>query len=650
MKKSAKDIISAAASGAVLALLLASAAPSAKAECKDNCFTAIAVRPANSSGTKIMSPYDVVSNRDLSPRPVRNPFRKTTKKDAFPKAFTKEGSLYIVAAQGDTVLVAEGGEGIVYGETVSRNEFGISGGIFFSPDSSKLGFYRKDESSVHLFPLLDINYPGGGLKTIRYPMAGTHDTEHIDFGVYDLQTRKTSYLDFSEDFDNERYITNISWSRDSQELFIHLLSRSQKDMMLNVYDSNSGVKKRTLLTEHNDCWVEPQNPLHHISDTEAIYTTDNRDSYTNLYLLNTQTGQLRRLSCIDKDVNYLAHDSRYIYFTAADMHEVNNQLYKASLKNSKVQQLTTGEGWHGIVMSPDCSRFLDRYERLDMAPRTTICSSKDGKVLETIQESEDPTAEYAYSEIELGYIKSADGKYNNYYRLIKPKDFDPQKKYPLILYVYGGPHSQLVQNRFLASYRRWEMYMAQRGFAVFVMDGRGTQRHGSDYEKAIYGQCGVKETEDQMEAIRLLKTLPWIDSERIGVYGWSYGGFMSLTLATTHPEVFKVCAAGGPVIDWKWYEVMYGERYMSTPENNPEGYAKTSLLNKASSLEAKTLVIQGAVDPTVLPLNALSFIQKCIDCDKQVEYFTYPLGEHNMIGHDREHLVEKVSRHFIENL
>lgn len=615
-------------------------------------------RKANNPSGKIMTAEDVVYNPKLSPVSAVGYYENLERRNRtrngvqYPVAVTKNQSLYVIRAKGDSVLVAKGGDGIVYGESVSRNEFGINGGIFMSPDKSKVAFYRKDESRVALFPLLDITKPGGALKATRYPMAGTSNTEKIDLGIYDLASGKTVYADVDGEFGWDQYLTNISWDPESAHIYIQVLDREQQNVRLIRYSAADGSRQGIVLSEHSNTWVEPQEPLQWIKGRNnlAIYTTDNRDNFWNLYLIDVNTNKIERLTPVDRDVHYLANDGKYVYFTAPDFHPVNNYLWKVDIKTKKVEQMTTEVGWHSISMSEDCSTYVDVYERLDMAPRSVIKSTKNNKVISVLQESLDPTTEYAFTEITMGTVTSANGQDLNYYRMIKPKDFDPNKKYPLILYVYGGPHSQLVRNTFLGSYRRWEMYMAQRGYVVFVMDGRGTPNHGAKYEHSIYRQCGQNEMADQMQAINMLRYIPWIDEDRIGVYGWSYGGFMSLSLSTNYNDVFKVCAAGGPVIDWKWYEVMYGERYMSTPQNNPEGFAKTSLLNKAKDVKAKTLVIEGGNDDTVVPQHALSFLQECINNNIPIEYFTYPNAGHNMRGQDRVHLVEKISAHFIENL
>ncbi|MCI6493578.1 MAG: prolyl oligopeptidase family serine peptidase, partial [Bacteroidales bacterium] len=345
--------------------------------------------------------------------------------------------------------------------------------------------------------------------------------------------------------------------------------------------------------------------------------------------------------------------------TSAEVSPIENHLFRIGIGNlkkgvmkaklSQPQRLTHESGWHNITMNRSCTQFIDHYSSL-CVPRVQNLCNADGSLIRNIYTAQDPTLEYSYGEITLGSVKSADGKYDNYYRLIKPADFDPSKKYPLIVYVYGGPHSQMVRNTFCAELRRWEMYMAQRGYVVYVQDNRGTSNRGLDFEQAIWGQCGQAEMADQMVGVRALMELPYIDTERIGVHGWSYGGFMTISLITNYPEVFKVGVAGGPVIDWKWYEVMYGERYMGNPADNADGYAKTSLIAKAKDLKGKLLICQGVIDPVVVWENSLSFVRECVKNNVQVDYFPYPRAEHNVLGKDRVHLMDKVSIYFDDYL
>ena len=643
----------------------------------------ISTREANDQGGKVLTMEETILSRELSPANIHTMWDDdgtllmykdgkfktydiatgtysdyTGKNKLSMQAVSKNGSLYVIYANGAERLVAEReNDQITYGEYVSRNEFGIDGGTFWAPNNRKVAFYRKDESKVTSFPLLDITTRTGSLKEIKYPMAGM-DSENVQLGIFDVATGETVYAAV-DDFGYDRYLTNITWSPDGDMIYIQVLDRSQKHLKLNAYSAQTGDFIKTILTEDNEKYVEPFDPLYFIKDQNFfIYRTANRDGYRNLYLCDND-GNIRRLTSVDADVKYVGNDGRYVYYTSAEVSPVENHLFRIELKNlkkgvakasfGKPQRLTFAEGWHEIQLSPDCRYFIDSYSSL-CTPRVVNLCASDGKILNNLLTADDPTLDYAYTEISLGTVRSADGQYDNYYRLIKPKDFDPSKKYPVIVYVYGGPHSQMVQNTYLAQLRRWEMYMAQRGYLVYVQDNRGTENRGIAFEQAIHGQCGQAEMADQIEGVKMLMDLPYVDKERIGVHGWSYGGFMTISLITNYPDIFKVAVAGGPVIDWKWYEVMYGERYMDNPAVNPEGYEKTSLINKAKDLKGKLLICQGAIDPVVVWEHSLSFIRECIKNNVQVDYFPYPCAEHNVMGKDRVHLHDKISMYFEDYL
>ena len=613
--------------------------------------------PANSPEGKILTMEETILSREIRPSHPQYGWFKDGKgymavRDSMPQkprpqytAFTKGNGLYLRDSAGRVTPVAEDSNpDIVYGQIVSRNEFGIDKGVFWSPDSTLLAFYRKDESMVSTFPLLDIRSRTGSLMPLKYPMAGMA-SEILRLCIYDMASRDTVHLKVT-DFGHDRYLTGITWSPDSRHIFVQVLDRSQKHMRLNMYDAIDGTFVRTVLTEDNGKYVEPLDPLYFVKGDGGrfIYRTANRDGYRNLYLCDT-TGVLKRLSTGNGDVEYLDNDGRYVFYTSAEVSPAENHLFRVDMKSGKKIRLTKEEGWHEIDLSPDCRQYIDCFSSINNPAQVNL-GTTDGKRTEVLYRAEDPTKDYAYTEVLYGTVKSADGKYDNHYRMILPKDFDPAKKYPLILYVYGGPHAQMVRNTFLADIRLWEMYMAQRGYIVYVQDNRGSWNRGLEYEQAIHRQCGQAEMEDQMAGIRMLTALPFVDSGRIGVHGWSYGGFMTISLITNYPDVFKVAVAGGPVIDWKWYEVMYGERYMESPQANPEGYAKTSLIGKAADLEGRLLICQGAVDNTVVWQHCLSFIQECINHNVQLDFFTYPTAQHNMFGRERVHLMDKVSEYF----
>ena len=588
-----------------------------------------------------------ITSRSQIPTGGENLTRQSGKGGLY--AYTKKNNLYLFDGQKEIAVTSYDDPNIVCGQTVSRNEFGISGGIFFSPDATKLAFYRKDESRVTDFPLLDIQTRTGELKSIKYPMNGMA-SEHVSLGVYDIATGNTIYLNVT-DFDEERYLTNITWSPDSQRIYIQVLDRAQHNVHLNSYSASTGQMLKQILTEHNDRWVEPQHPLVFLESdpTRFIYATDNRDGYWNLYLCNDE-GEVKRLTKTDASVAYVAQDAKHVYYTSAEVSPIDNHLFRVEIATGKQTRLTKAEGWHTVSVSKSGRYFLDTYSSLHV-PRVVELGRTDLKPARELFRAEDPTVGYNYAPITIGTVKSADGKYDNYYRLIKPLDFDPTKKYPVILYVYGGPHSQMVQNTYLAQLRRWEMYMAQRGYVVFVMDNRGTSNRGAEFEKAINRQCGQAEMADQMEGMKWLMSHEWVDKDRIGVHGWSYGGFMTISLITNYPDVFKVGVAGGPVIDWKWYEVMYGERYMDNPQNNPEGFELTSLINKATSLKGKLLICQGAVDNVVVWQHSLSFVQECVRNNiHSIDYMPYPTAEHNVYGRDALHLYNKITNYFEDYL
>ncbi|MBQ0024651.1 MAG: DPP IV N-terminal domain-containing protein [Bacteroidales bacterium] len=566
-------------------------------------------------------------------------------------AFTRGNNLYYKDPEGNEIAVTQYGaeEDIVCGQAVSRHEFGIEDGIFRSPDGSRIAFYRKDESRVTDYPLVDIFSRTGGAKYIKYPMNGMA-SEIVSVGVYDIASGNTCYLEVT-DFDEERYLTNVTWNPSGDKIYIQVLDREQKHMHLNCYDAVTGGFLGTLFTEENSRFIEPQSPLVFLKNDSSrfIYFTDNRDGYKNLYIGSVEGGEPIRLTKVDADVEYVAQDGKYVYYYSFEVSPVERHLFRVNLKKGAVQRLTVDKGWHNCTFSADRKYFMDEYSSIDV-PSVAKLISADGRKVREVFRAPMPPDRAVNCIIETGTIKSADGLYDNHYSLVKPADFDPSKKYPMVLYVYGGPHLQQITDRFQGGMNRWDILMAQKGYVVFKMDNRGTPNRGAEYEKAIHKFCGKAEMADQMVGVRWMMSQPWIDSSRIGVHGWSYGGFMTISLMTNYPEVFKVGVAGGPVIDWKWYEVMYGERYMETEATNPEGFAATSLVPMAEKIEGKLLICQGVIDDTVVWQHSLNFVESCIKNGVQVDYFPYPGHPHNVRGKDRVHLMDKVTAYFDDYL
>ena len=561
-------------------------------------------------------------------------------------AYTKGNDLYIYANGSEQQVAVSEEEGIVYGTSVHRNEFGIHKGTYWSPDASKLAFYRKDETMVSDYPLVNVEERVAELENIKYPMAGMTSHE-VTIGIYDLSTKQTIYLNTGEPKD--RYFTNVCWSADGKFILIAELNRGQNHMHLNKYDASTGEFVSTLFEEKDDKWVEPQHPALFIPGKNDRFIWQSvKDGYNHLYVYDLNGKLIKQLTKGEWEVtDVLGFDdkAKNIFITTTKESPLESHAYKVNLTSGKMNRITTAEGAHKVIISKDGKYAISNYSSLDQ-PMRTVLYTTNGKELKELHQAKNPYEDIEIGEIKMVELSTKDGEIPLYGRMVLPTNFDPSKKYPVIVYVYGGPHAQMVQNRWQGGARGWQLYMAQKGYIAFTLDNRGTPYRGKDFEQAIHRQLGTLEVEDQMQGIEYLKSLPYVDADRIGVHGWSYGGFMTTTLMTEHPEVFKVGVAGGPVIDWKYYEIMYGERYMDTPQENPEGYAKANLNNKVNQLEGRLMIIHGAIDPTVVWQHSLTFVRECVKNGVQLDYFVYPRHEHNVRGHDRIHLMEKVSRYF----
>jgi len=568
-------------------------------------------------------------------------------------AYTIENNLYISRADGDEIAVtSDKDKNLVNGQAVSRSEYGIHDGIFWGPKGKLLAFYRKDESNVTSFPLVDISTRVGDLQEIKYPMAGM-GSETVSLGVYNVKKKSTVWIQ-PDDFGPNQYLTNISWGAEGKYIYIQVLNRASNHAKLNKYEASSGKFVKTLFEEKDERWVEPSYELVFLKNkpNQFIYQTNNRDGFNHAYLYDVKGKLIKQLTTGDWEITKILgfdKSEKNMFFISTEVSPIERHAYRLNLKTGKRNRITMDEGTHAVQVSADGKFVIDNFSSLNVPRKINIIDAK-GKVIKELVNAENKLSDYNLGEISLGTIKSADEKTDLYYRMVKPADFDPNKKYPVVVYVYGGPHAQMVNNRWLGGASLWEQYMAQNGYLIYVLDNRGSANRGKEFEAIIHRQCGQAEMADQIKGVEFLKSLPYVDADRIGVHGWSYGGFMTISLITNYPDVFKVAVAGGPVIDWKWYEVMYGERYMDTPEENPEGYAKTSLIAKAKDLKGKLLICQGAVDHTVLWQNSLNFIRECIKNNVQVDYFPYPCAEHNVRGRDRIHLKQKVSNYFDDYL
>ncbi len=564
-------------------------------------------------------------------------------------AFTIQNNLWIATADNKTICIAsDNNKGIVYGKSVHRNEFGIEKGTFWSHTGKYLAFYRMDESMVTEYPLVDINTRIASTTPIRYPMAGMKSHE-VTIGIYNTETNKTVYLKTGEP--KEQYLTNISWSLNDAYILVAILNREQNHLQLNMYNPETGEYIKTLFEEKNERYVEPLHPAEFITENQFIWQSQ-RDGFNHLYLYSTDGKLIKQLTRGNWVVTqWLGIDpnKQWIYIQAAYPTALERRILKVSVSNEEIVDISQTAGTHEPYFNKDFSRWIDAYQNTS-TPLKYYLMNNEGKLQRTIYETPNVLKDYKLGKLEMVTIKAADGVTDLFGRIVKPSDFDSTKKYPLILYVYGGPHAQMVQNKWLGGASFWDYYMAQKGYIVATIDNRGSANRGFDFESCIHRQLGNNEAKDQMEFVNYLLSKGYIDKNRIGVHGWSYGGFMTLTLMTNYPDIFKVGVSGGPVIDWKYYEIMYGERYMDTPQQNPEGYEKSSLLNKAKQLKGKALIIHGYMDDTVVLQHSLVFIEQCIKFGIPVDFFLYPTHAHNVRGKDRIHLMKKVSQYFDDYL
>lgn len=609
--------------------------------------------------------YDFEADKIVADYPLD---KKGTNYDFCPAngylAYTEGNNIRILSPEKKTEIVTrETADHVVCGQAVHQREFGINKGLFWSPGGSALAFYRMDESMVTDYPLVNISARCAKAEPIKYPMAGMKSHE-VTVGVYHLATGKTVWLETG--LPKEKYLTNVAWSPDEKSIYIAELNRDQNEMRLVRYSALTGKKEADLFTETDTRYVEPQHPVLFLPNRpDQFIWQSERDGYNHLYLYDTDGGLVKQLTkgeWVVLDVKGFDAKGENLFISSTQPHPsasstvgspLHINTWKLNLKKGKTELLTgttASQGVHDAIFSGSGAYLLDRYSSPEIPRKIDLVKTKDGKVMKNLLTASDPYQGYTLPEIETGTIKAADGVTDLYYRLVKPVGFDENRKYPAIIYVYGGPHAQMVTGDWINGARGWDIYMAQRGYVMLTVDNRGSANRGHAFESVIHRNLGVNEMADQLKGVELLQSLPYVDANRLGVHGWSFGGFMTTNLMLSYPEVFKVGVAGGPVIDWSNYEIMYGERYMDRPQDNPEGYKQANLKQKAGNLKGRLLLIHGDIDPVVVLQHSLGFLKACVNANTYPDYFIYPGHQHNVIGKDRPHLHEKITRYFDDYL
>ena len=557
-----------------------------------------------------------------------------------------DNNLFFVDKTGKTnQITTDGKYEIVNGKSVHQNEFGIHKGIFISPKGNLVAFYRMDQTVVTDYPIIDWSVQPAVSKNIKYPFAGTKN-HTVTLGVYNPTTQKTVFLETEPQKD--QYLTAVTWSPDEKFIYIGILSRNQKHLKLNQYDAVSGKLMKTLFEENDAKYVEPQHELYFVpgKSNEFIWWSQ-RDGFMHLYRFNTEGKLINQITKGDWIVTDIVGENtkkkELLVMTTKDSAK-ERQLYAVNWENGKLRKITSDAGTHTVSVSTNGEFAIDNWSN-ETTPRKIDVVETTGKFKQNLLTASNPLTNYNTAKVENVTLKADDGT-DLYGKIIYPTNFDQTKKYPVIVYLYNGPHAQLITNRFPASGNLWYDHLAEKGYVVFTMDGRGSANRGLKFEQAIHANVATTEMNDQMKGVDYLKSLPFVDAERMGIHGWSYGGFMTTSFMLRKPDVFKVGVAGGPVLDWSQYEIMYTERYMESPQDNPEGFKQTNLINRVKDLKGKLLMIHGTQDPVVVWQHSVDFLREAVKNRVQMDYFVYPGYEHNVIGKDRVHLMQKITDYF----
>jgi dipeptidyl-peptidase-4 len=603
-----------------------------------------------------------VNGTKIALNPVTNQIKEIIKSDITGKTAVEESSAGFVAYvdnnnlfvnssfYGNKQVTKDGSKNIVYAQSVHRDEFGISKGTFWSNNGKLLAYYRMDQSMVTDYPIIDwTKYPAVN-ENIKYPMAGGN-SHQVTVGIYNTIINATTWIKTGLPLD--QYLTNISWSPDDKWLYIAVLNRGQNDMKLNQYNAITGELAKTLFEEKDDKYVEPLVPMLFVKNNpDQFIWQSNRDGWNHLYLYDSKGNMIRQLTKGNWEVlEVKGFDAKgeNLFYIATEESPVTKNLYQVNLKTGISKKITIASGVHATQISSDGSVIIDSYSTTE-DPRTILFTDIKTAKSKILLQAANPIAEYAMGKLSIFTIKNNTNT-DLFCRLFKPVNFDSTKKYPVIVYWYGGPHAQMILNGWnggAGDY--WFQYMAERGYVVFTLDTRGSDNRGKTFEQSIFRKAGEVQMEDMMSGVNYLTALPFVDKNNMGLFGWSYGGFMTTDFVLNHPGVFKAAVAGGPVMDWKYYEIMYGERYMDTPAENPEGYEATNLIKQAGKLKDKLLLIHGLQDPVVVQQHSINFVKACVDAGVQVDYMIYPGHEHNVLGKDRAHLYQKVTDYFMNNL
>jgi dipeptidyl-peptidase 4 len=592
------------------------------------------------SGRVLVSGKDELSDVKISP-------------DGKYVSFLRNHNIWLVnTADGKERAFTTGGtEEIRKGELdwVYPEELDIYSAYWWAPDSSAIAYLEMDERKVTQFPLVNFASYTGEADPQRYPVAGGSNPV-VRVLVATLSGGEPHAMDIGTETDI--YIPRVSWLPDSRHLAIQRLNRDQNQLELLLADSSTG-KTSTLLTEKDQYWINLSDDLHFLKDGKRFLWSSERSGYRHLYLYGLDGKQLAQITKGDWEVSHVdAVDEAkgVVYFTATEKSPTERHLYRVAFDGSGFARITKEAGTHSANLSPTANLFVDTYSNAMTPPRQDLYRT-DGTRAATLNENKaEQLAQFDLSPVEFSAVKTHDGVSLNCF-LIKPPHFDPAKKYPVIVYTYGGPHAQVVLNAWGGPTSLWHQMMAQKGYIIFALDNRGSAGRGHIFEQSVFHHLGALELSDQRDGVAWLRQQPWVESGRIGIWGWSYGGHMTLHAMFEAPDLFKAGFAGGPVTDWHYYDSIYTERYMGLPQNNESGYKESSPADHAANLKGKLLIAHGTGDDNVHYSNTLALIDDLIRDGKYAEVIAAPGRGHGVSDPPARKVVfTRVTQFFLDNL
>jgi dipeptidyl-peptidase-4 len=608
-------------------------------------------KPAAKALTKITHSQGFATDASVSP------------KSAY-VAYVRDQNLYVydLATKNEKVLTSDGHGPIKNGmaEFVAQEEMDRATGYWWAPDDRHIAFARVDETPVKVTQRFEIAADNVTTFAQRYPAAGGPNVS-VRLGVSDVHGGAVTWIDLGPETDI--YLARVNWLPDGKTLAIQRESRDQRKLDLLFADIESG-QTRIVLTETSKTWVELHNELSFLTQSREFVWASSRDGYQHLYLYDLEGRLLRQLTAgawnvedfRARAVKGIDEKNRLIYFTATEKSPTERQFYSASLDTQdpkKIDRISQEAGLHGITMSPDTGFYVDNFTSSTQPPQVSLHAA-DGKVLAQLLENrlnaKHPGAPYLAdnSVAEFGTLTAVDGQ-TLYYRLFKPAHFDPAKRYPAIVDVYGGPGVQRVLDNWTGS--SFTQILTRAGYVVFQLDNRGTAFRGTAFQAPIHGKLGDVEVADQVQGARWLGSQAFVDPARIGVWGWSYGGYMTLMLMFKAPDIFRAGISGAPVTDWALYDTHYTERYLDRPQDNAAGYAASSVLPYAGALKGKLLIMHGMADDNVLFLHSTKLFRRLQDLGRPFDTMVYPGAKHGLLRqHDGRHAYATVLRFFETNM